>query len=242
MTFSEGTAGAGVGSGYERRPIDLVFEVRDTLRSAPTEWVLGNLHDGTYNTGTVGLVNNTASAHGVNTATGVDVTTRANDEITIIDSPLNVSLEKAFDQDVLGLPQAGTAPADFPLISSTIKATNSSATRVSSMVITDPAPTQTAPTAFEVLNLYSIDGVTIPAGMSESDVSVGLTRAGSGTTKYVLGLAKLLKPADLADVIGIEVTFARTGNLPIIGAGATGELNLTWQLRSTQRTGGAAIV
>ena len=106
------------------------------------------------------------------------------------------------------------------------------------MVITDPAPTQTAPTAFEVLNLYSIDGVTIPAGMSESDVSVGLTRAGSGTTKYVLGLAKLLKPADLADVIGIEVTFARTGNLPIIGAGATGELNLTWQLRSTQRTGG----
>lgn len=244
ITFSERTEGAGVGNSYERRPIDLVFEVRDTLRSNPAAWVLGEFHDGTYNTGTRGLVNNTASARGVNTATGVDVTSRADDDIRIIDSPINVDLTKAFDQDVLGVPQVGTAQEGYPLISSKLVATNKSATRVSTMVITDPDVSQTASTAFEVLNLYSIDSIQAPTGLTLDDAKISLTHVRSGVEvveDYTVVEARGLLPGALADVVGVRLAFDRGDNKPVIAPEGAGTLDLTWQLRATHRSDGSAM-
>ncbi|MCB1298329.1 MAG: hypothetical protein KDB08_05045 [Microthrixaceae bacterium] len=241
ITFTERTAGAGVGSSYEHRPLNLVFELRDKPRSNPSGWVLGNLHSThTYNTGEPGWVNNTVSARGVNAATGVDVTSRANDEIQIIDSPLNVTMTKTFDQEQLGIPQVGTDQADFPLISSTIRAVNTSATRIASMVITDPDPTQAAP-VFDVLNLYAIGHIGIPTGLTAAEVNVKLTRAGGGTSEHDITQAQALTPASLADVTAISLSFARADGLPVIAAGAAGELQLTWQLRATHRTTGDPV-
>ncbi|MBD3941165.1 hypothetical protein IF188_05565 [Microbacterium sp. NEAU-LLC] len=238
VVLTEKVAGAGIGSSYERRPFDLDFRLRDTLRSDPSQWVLGNFHPYTYNTDQAGLVNNTASAHGVNEATGVDSVDVAEDTILIVDEPINAELTKEFDQDQLGLPDASqnVDPDDYPLISGTIIATNKSAARVAGMVIDDPTDGEALPdTVFDTLNLYDIDGFQLPADTSADDVTVTLARSG-GTTTYDYDEALALTPAELSDVIGFEVAFRSPDGSSIIQSGATGGVTLTWQLRENLRS------
>ncbi|WP_336653330.1 MULTISPECIES: DUF5979 domain-containing protein [unclassified Leucobacter] len=239
VTYSERVAEAGVGASYDRRPLDLVFRIRDTLRSDPSAYALGTFHEYGYNTGEPGLVHNSVAAHGVNTATGIDRTSTDGDRITIIDSPLNVSLQKEFDQSQLGLPQPGTDPADYPLISAKLTASNDSAVRIASMRISDPASAQAQPTAFDTLNLFSIDGVTAPAGLAAADARIVLTRGATADAPITVAAAQALAPSDLADVTGVEVVFAKSDGSPVIEPAATGVLDLTWQLRAEKRSGGA---
>ncbi|WP_211368150.1 DUF5979 domain-containing protein [Microbacterium rhizomatis] len=248
VTFTEKTAGAGVGTSYTGRPFDLDYRIRDTLRSDPTQYVLGQYHSYTYNTTTPGLVNNTVSARGQNPSIDFDSTSTDADTIQVIDSPVNVTLTKSFDQTVLGLPQAGTPQANYPLISGTITSRNQSNTKIASMVIDDPSPGQVAPTAFETLNLYSIDTLTPPKPLTAADVTVTLTREGGGVDLPISGdAAKLLTPDQLDDVVGISVRYADAAGRPIIVAAtpdsndAAGVVGLTWQLRATQRTSGDPI-
>lgn len=242
VVFTERVAGAGVGSSYESRPFDLGFRVRDTLRIDPSHWVLGNFHDYTYNTGQPGLVDNTASAHGVNDVTGVDSVDVADDTILIVDQPINADLTKAFDQDQLGLPDAGLGvdPSDYPLISSALVATNESAARVSGMVITDPAATQTAPTVFDALNLHDIDTITLPAGITEDDATVTLTVGGT-PVEYSYSDALDLSPTDLAAATAIEIAFRSDDGSAVIPTNGSGTVLLTWQLRNTVRSTGAPM-
>ncbi|WP_203580891.1 DUF5979 domain-containing protein [Microbacterium hibisci] len=237
VVLTEKTAGAGIGTSYDRRPFDLDFRVRDTLRSDPSQAVLGDLHSYTYNTGEAGLVNNTASAHGVNTATGVDSTDVDADTILIVDQPINATLTKEFDQSALGLPSAatGVAPEDYPLISGTLVATNTSEARVTGMVITDPAATQADPTAFETLNLYDIDAIVRPQGISESETTVTLTINGT-PTDFGYADALALDAAALADVTAISVAFRDDAGGAVIPSGGTGTVTLTWQLRDVLRS------
>ncbi|NLP84926.1 hypothetical protein HF576_13825 [Microbacterium sp. CFH 90308] len=237
IVLTERTAGAGVGSSYDRRPLDLDFRVRDTLRSDPSQWVLGDLHTYTYNTGEPGLVDNTASAGGVNTATGVDSVDVDNDTILIVDEPINAALTKDFDQDQLGLPDAaaGVDPGDYPLISATLVATNTSSSRVSGMVIDEPSATQPDPTVFETLNLYDIDAIQRPQGISEAQTTITLDRDGA-TTGYTYAEALALAPGDLADVTGVSVAFRSGDGSAVIPSTATGSLTLTWQLRDMLRS------
>lgn len=236
ITFSEGEPGAGVGSSYDRRPLDLNFRIRDTLRSDPSQYVLGTFHPYTYNTGDAGLVNNTVNAHGV--GPGVDHSSDDADTITITDSPINVDLTKSFDQTQLGLPQPGTAPDDYPLITAHLAARNMSAAKVSSIEISDPGAGQTPPTAFDVLDLHSIDDVTVPEGLSEADGRVQLTREDGTVDTVPIADATALTPAQLADVVGVTVTFAAADGRPVIVSGASVGLDLTWQLREEKRSGG----
>ncbi|GAA5201031.1 DUF5979 domain-containing protein [Microbacterium jejuense] len=244
FVLTEKVAGAGIGSSYDRRPFDLDFRLRDTLRSDPSQWVLGNFHPYTYNTDQAGLVDNTASAHGVNEATGVDSTDVADDTILIVDEPINAELTKEFDQDQLGLPDPSqnVDPDDYPLISGTIVATNKSAARVSGMVIDDPTPGEAlADTAFDTLNLYDIDGFRLPADTSADDVTVTLSRSGV-TSTYDYGEALDLEPDDLRDVTGFEVAFRSPDGSALIQSGAEGGVTLTWQLRDTLRSDPATPV
>lgn len=242
VTYSERVAEAGVGASYDRRPLDLVFRIRDTLRSDPNAYALGTFHAHGYNTGEPGLVHNSVAAHGVNAATGVDRTSTDGDRITIVDSPLNVSLRKSFDQAQLGLPQPGTDPTDYPLISAKLTASNDSAVRIASMRISDPAPAQAQPTAFDTLNLFSIDGVIAPAGLSAADARVVLTRGAVADAPITVAAAQALAPNELADVTGVEVVFAKPHGSPAIAPAATGVLDLTWQLRAEKRSGGAVQI
>ncbi len=241
FTFTERVSGTGVGASYDRRPFDLDFRVRDVLRSNPTQYVLGDFHPYTYNTGNAGLVNNTVNARAVNPSIDFDRQSGDSDVIQIIDSPINVALTKTFDQDVLGKPADGTPAEDYPLISAAITATNNSATRVASMLIDDPAASQADPTVFDALNLYSIDTITAPSGLTLANASVTLVREGGTDAAITVAAAQALTPADLADVIGISVLFADTANRPAIASAAKGTVNLTWQLRATTRSGGQPV-
>ncbi|MFE6994981.1 DUF5979 domain-containing protein [Microbacterium sp. NPDC057659] len=238
IVLTEKTPGAGVGSSYDRRPLDLDFRVRDTLRSDPTKPVLGDLHPYGYNTGQPGLVDNTASAHGVNTSTGVDSTDVADDTILIVDEPINASTTKSFDQDQLGLPDPalGVDPADYPLISATITATNTSAAKVSGMVIDDPTDGEAlSDTVFDTLNLYDIDAIQVPNGISEDETTVTLSRSGA-TTDYSYAEALALGPDDLADVTGVSIAFRSADGAAVIPTNGTGGITLTWQLREELRS------
>ncbi|MHA7985380.1 DUF5979 domain-containing protein [Rathayibacter sp. CAU 1779] len=235
FVYSERTAGAGIGSSYDfSRPLNLVWTLRDTLRSDPTQYVLGTEHTYTYNTGDPGVVNNTVQGDGTLQDDSV-YTSQANDTITITDSPVNVELSKSFDQTDLGLPQEGTDQSDYPLISSTMTGINNTAGKISSMVISDPSASQAAPTVFDTLNLYSIDTVTPPPGATADDTTVTLT-GGTSAGTYTLADAQALSPTDLATVTGIEVSFGTPDGAPIINAAAQGVVGLTWQLRSTYRS------
>jgi len=238
VVLTEKVAGAGIGSSYDRRPFDLDFRVRDTLRSNPAQFVLGNFHSYTYNTGEPGLVDNTASAHGVNTTTGVDSTDVADDTILIVDQPINADITKTFDQDQLGLPNPAlnVDPADYPLISATIVATNLSAARVTGMVIDDPTEGEALPdTVFDSLNLYDIDAIQVPQGITTDEVTVTLTVGGSAV-EYTYDEALALGPDDLIDATGIEVAFRSADGSAAIPSQATGTVTLTWQLRETLRS------
>lgn len=244
IVISEGSDGEGVGSSYERRPVDLQFQLRDTLRSVPSQVVLGNFHDYTYNTDDAGLVDNTASARGVNEATGVDSVDEANDTILIVDQPINATLTKTFDQDQLGLPAVDPPadPSDYPLISATLVATNISAARVSGMVIDDPTAGEALPdTAFDTLDLHDIDAIEIPAGITEAEITVTLTR-GASATEYSYADALDLDATDLADVTGLSVAFRSAEGTPAIPTGASGRVLLTWQLRDVLRSNPAQQV
>ncbi|MFC4139174.1 MULTISPECIES: DUF5979 domain-containing protein [unclassified Microbacterium] len=244
IVLTERTPGAGVGSSYDRRPFDLDFRVRDTLRSDPSKPVLGDLHPYGYNTGQKGLVDNTASARGVNEQTGVDSTDVADDTILIVDEPINASTTKTFDQDQLGLPDPalGVDPADYPLISATITATNDSAARVSGMVIDDPTDGEALPdTVFDTLNLYDIDAIQVPSGISEAETTITLSRSGT-TTDYSYADALALAPGDLADVTALSIAFRSDDGSAVIPTNGTGGVTLTWQLRAELRSDPATPV
>lgn len=239
IVIAEGTDGQGVGSSYDRRPVDLDFQLRDTLRSDPSQAVLGNFHDYTYNTEDPGLVDNEASAHGVNDATGVDSVDGANDTILIIDQPINATLTKSFDQDQLGLPSQDPPvdPSDYPLISATLVATNISAARVSGMVIEDPTAGEAlTDTVFDTLDLHDIDAIERPAGISENETTVTLTRGATPTEYSYTEAVDELDAADLADVTGISVAFRSADGTPAIPANGAGSVLLTWQLRDVLRS------
>jgi len=243
VVITERTPGAGVGTSYDRRPFDLDFRVRDTLRSDAEQWVLGNFHDYTYNTDDPGLVSNTASARGVNPATGVDHVDQADAPILIVDEPINAEITKEFDQDRLGLPDPslGVDPGDYPLITGTLVATNISAARVAGMVISDPSAGQPDPTAFDTLNLYDIDAIQLPAGISEAEALVTLDRSGT-TTEYSYALALALGPDALGDVTGVSIAFRSSDGSAVIPSGAAGRITLTWQLRDVLRSDGITPV
>ncbi|MFK4836538.1 DUF5979 domain-containing protein [Microbacterium sp. ZW T2_14] len=243
VVLTEKTAGAGVGTSYDRRPFDLDFRVRDTLRSDPAQWVLGDLHSYGYNTGEAGLVDNTASAHGVNETTGVDSVDVDGDTILIVDEPINATLTKDFDQTQLGLPDPAlnVDPAEYPLISGTLVATNTSEARVTGMVITDPAATQPDPTVFDTLNLYDIDAIQLPPGITDAETTVTLDRSGT-PTDYSYADALALDAGDLADVTGITVAFRDDDGAAVIPQGGSGRVTLTWQLREVLRSDPSTLV
>ncbi|RLP80710.1 isopeptide-forming domain-containing fimbrial protein [Mycetocola lacteus] len=225
-----------VGSGVARsngntRQIDLEWELRDTKRvpATPAVPVLGSE---LYNTADTGDVNNIASASGI-----IGGSVAAHDEdsdlISILDRPLNVSVSKGWSGGPIGIPPAGTPANAYPSGRVTITATNATVAKVDTLKIVDPAP-GSATKPFDTFNLAKIVGITVPAGATNSLVQ--LTRAGGGISAYSIDQAKALSAANLADVVGIEVTHHGR----IVSAGKS-TLTMDLRLRATHREGGAPV-
>lgn len=225
------------GSGVARsigndRAIDLVFQLRDLVRVPTTDPdpVLGTR---VYNTATPGDVDNTASATGYTDETQV-VRDEASDLISIIDRPLNTSVTKGWTGGPLGIPPAGTPRAEYPSGRVTIIGTNETVAQVDTLSVSDPAPSQNAPTAFDEFDLKRIVSVSVPGGTVTT--TVRLTREGGAVDEVALGVATGMTPAQLADVVGIEVV--HDGR---IASGDSTRVVLDLQLRADHRGTGDPI-
>ncbi|UOQ87774.1 DUF5979 domain-containing protein [Agromyces endophyticus] len=238
LTYAEGshrggagqpTAGSGVAPSYGHdRDLDLVFELRDFKRSDGGP-VTGTLHTEDFNSGQPGVVDNTAeiSGEGPNPIDQTD-----SDLITILDSTVNVSVTKQFDQDNLPIPPETTPADSYPLVNATITARNETEAGVQTLAIADPAPGSPTNT-YEFLNLYAIDTITVPDAATESTVT--LTREGGATTDYTIAEALALTPDELADVIAFSVVHTDADDVAIESK-AIASVVLTYQLRQTERS------
>ncbi|GAA1828570.1 DUF5979 domain-containing protein [Agromyces salentinus] len=236
LTYVEGSnrggggpaAGSGVAASYDfERNLDLTFQLRDEKRSGGP--VVGTLHDDTYNSGLAGVVTNTARAEGEGPQ---PVTHDDSDDITILDTVINTSVSKAFDQDSLPVPPDTADQADYPLVSSTMTAVNQTEANIGELRLDDPAPTPATTTTYDYLNLYGIDLISVPEAATVSTVT--LTREGGGTEDFTIEEALALSPTDLADVIGFSVVHTDPDGVSIQSEETTSVV-LTFQLREFLR-------
>lgn len=234
------------------RDIPLTFTLRDYRRSAPANPVLGDSHVYTYNSGLPGVVLNTVHSRG--TAPGGEVyDSFDSDDMLIVDRPLVVSLTKrlvdydendpsaSVDVDVVGIPQAGTPPEDYPLVTALLTATNQSNTRVSTLTVTDPEPATTGDFLNE-FDVHRIADVTVPEGADADLTIVRLSPAIGGVTDFTIAEALALTPAELADVVSVRVLHTGTPNADggfdtMIEPGASTSLRIEYQLRELPRSG-----
>ncbi|SNS98974.1 LPXTG-motif cell wall anchor domain-containing protein/conserved repeat domain-containing protein [Micrococcales bacterium KH10] len=232
--------GSGVAHSTNRRPIDLVFQLRNTLRSNSNQAVLGNLHTYDYNTNSPGVVDNTVRAEAV-TENGTLVETD-HAGIAILDTPITVSLTKAFDAyqvtngvTEVPLPRAGTPAGDYPRLGFTLTARNTSVSKVEQLVISDPDPSAGSDEFFERFNLRSIGAITPPPGTVSTVVSLKYANAVPDWTGTITQ-AQALGEVDLANVNGITVTFNGW-----IANTANAQVAVETRLRPTERTSGDPV-
>lgn len=248
LTFAPGSASQtgeiALSSGADRQ-VRYDFKLRRTLRSDASRYVLGDTHSYSYNGGKPGTVTNSVVATGTLTEPDADnnttVTSSTAASLLILDQPLNVSLTKVFDQTQLGLPQRSTTSAgDYPLVRSTLTATNETAGSVPALVLSDPSTSVPGLGAYDHLNLYQLQLTSLPMQLTLADVGVDLQVEGGGSRHYSGADAQALTPAQLADVVGVKITYGAADSMadpsrPLISSGAVATAVLTYQLRADVR-------
>jgi large repetitive protein len=233
-------AGSGVARSTQAdgRHLDLTFRLRDDRRSGGP--ALGSTNGTVYNRGedNPGLVNDTA--RGTATFQGTERTDTDDDDVLIIDTPINVGIVKDWTGGPLSVPPDGTPDDAYPSTHAVITATNSSVARVDTLRITEPSSanpdgvldpvTDPGTSPFDAFTLTAVD-ITPPSGTETT--TVVLTRwdgAATSTDTYDEAGAEGLSAADLADVTGIDVSFDGR-----VDSEATGTLDLTLLLREFDR-------
>ncbi|HWL61163.1 MAG TPA: hypothetical protein VNQ48_09835, partial [Microbacteriaceae bacterium] len=224
--------GSGVAASSGFRPIDLTFEIRDAKRSDGSAVTAHT----DYNLSTAGAVNNTVRVDGWIDPTTVHSTV-SDDFITVQDVPLNVTVTKAWDHTLLGLPPFGTDADRYPLATATIVATNQTAARVDVLELTDPNPTVSTVSAFEYLDLYQVLGVTVPDGATSSRVLITYSTDPANPVSYTIAAAQALSPTALENAIAISVRHEGR-----IETDEQTQLQYVAQLRATERTSGNAVL
>ncbi|MFD6178217.1 MULTISPECIES: DUF5979 domain-containing protein [unclassified Isoptericola] len=220
------------------RHVDLTFQVRDTKRSDPDEAVLGTTNGTMYNTGDAGVVNDTA--RGTGTFEGNDYTDTDADEVTILDTPVNVTVTKDWTGGPLSVPPDGTPLEFYPTTNAVITGTNNSTAKVDELRLADPGAedsddviTAAGTKPFDAFTLTHID-LTPPAGTDTTTVI--LHYENGDTARGDEAGAEALTPADLVDVVGVEVLYDG-----LVAPAAKGVMNLTLQLRQLDRYTNAPV-
>ncbi|ACQ79028.1 conserved repeat domain protein [Beutenbergia cavernae DSM 12333] len=219
------------------RHLNLTFQVRDFKRSDGTP-ALGSTNGTIYNTDDPGLVNDTA--RGTATFDGEDFIADDDDNVLIIDQPLNVGVAKDWTGGPISVPPSDTPAEFYPSTDVVITGTNESAAKVDQLRLVEPGvpdsgDVQTADGTkpFDAFTLTAID-ITPPAGTDTTTVT--LHYDDDTTATFTEAEAEALAASDLVDVVGIEVAFDG-----LVEAGASGVLDLTLQLRELDRYTGDPI-
>ncbi|WP_407317697.1 DUF5979 domain-containing protein [Isoptericola halotolerans] len=233
-------AGDGVArsSQADGRHLDLTFDVRDDKRSDGSP-ALGSTNGTIYNTTDPGLVNDTA--RGTAMFDGDEYTDTDDDDVLIIDQPLNVTVAKDWTGGPISVPPPDTPAQFYPSTMVTITGTNASNAKVDQLRLVEPgAPdsgaVQTAEGTppFDVFDVTGID-LTPPDGATATTVT--LTYDDGTTAQFDEAGAEALDATDLADVVGIEVAYDG-----LVEPGATGSMDLTLRLRETDRYTGESLL
>ncbi|WP_251149998.1 DUF5979 domain-containing protein [Cellulosimicrobium sp. Marseille-Q4280] len=240
-------AGSGVARSTQAdgRHLDLTFQLRDDRRSGGP--ALGEQQGEIYNNpDDPGLVNDTA--RGTATFQGTDRTDTDDDDVLILDQPINVGITKDWTGGPLSVPPEGTPYEDFPTTVATITASNNSVARVDQLRIAEPSyanddlvvePQVAAGTnPFDAFTLTDIVDVVPPDGTETTTVT--LTTVGGITTDYTEAEAEALTAAQLEDVVGVEVTF--DGRIASTESGDNeGVLEMQLKLRELDRYTGERV-
>jgi len=238
-----------VGAGVARsigndRPIDLVFELRDTLRSDPSTAVTADLiyNDDVFGgaPGDEGLVWNQVNATADFTDRD-DISDNAEDPILILDATYGVSVTKDWTDNEVGIPPVGTDPDEYPSAPIRLTATNESAPAyvdVMSVCDGEGCPTTGGPfTTFEYFDFEGFTEITAPAGAT--GVTITLVESGGATFLTTTDVATALAwdaGDGLDQVTGFTIEW--TGR---IEPGATAVVAFQNQLRTTLRSSGDLI-
>ncbi|GAA1507979.1 hypothetical protein BJ978_001281 [Agromyces terreus] len=222
--------GSGVASSMGNgRGLDLTFQLRQEKRSDGGP-VVGTLHDEPYNSGLNGVVRNTVAVHGEGPG---PVDGQDADDITILDTTVNVSVSKTFDQDAMPVPPESAPQEDYPLVSATITARNETESNISALTVSDPATPPAATTdTYNTFNLYAIGTISVPADATQTIVT--LDREGGGSDDYSIAEAQALDWTQLTDVIGVTVDHRDPDRVAILTTEQTSVV-LTYQLREFLR-------
>ncbi|WP_402469934.1 DUF5979 domain-containing protein [Isoptericola aurantiacus] len=223
------------------RHLDLTFQVRDTRRSDGAA-ALGSTQGTIYNVpDQPGTVNDTAGAVAV--FDGEEYVNVDDDDVIIIDQPLNVAVEKTWDDGPISVPPAESPANVYPTTITTIEGTNTSNAKVDQLRLVEPGvpgsddvqvAADTSP--FDAFTLTAV-AVEPPPGMApDATTTVTLHDVGGTTRTLDEAGAEALTAADLVDVVGVEVSF--DGLVP---AGASGSMSLSLQLRATDRYDGDPV-
>ncbi|MCK0115574.1 DUF11 domain-containing protein [Isoptericola sp. S6320L] len=207
-------AGSGVARSTQAdgRHVDFTFQLRDDRRSGGP--ALGEQQGEIYNNpDDPGLVTDTA--RGTATFQGTDRTDTDADDVLILDQPINVGITKDWTGGPLSVPPEGTPYEDFPTTVATITGSNNSVARVDQLRLAEPSyanddlvvepETEAGTNPFDAFMLTDIIEVAPPDGTETTTVT--LTTEDGTTTDYDEAGAEALTAADLADVVGVEVTF-----------------------------------
>ncbi|WP_265523596.1 DUF5979 domain-containing protein [Oerskovia flava] len=221
------------------RHLDLTFEVRDDKRSDGSP-VLGSTQGTLYNTDDPGLVNDTA--RGTATFDGDEYTDVDDDDVLIIDQPLNVTVAKDWTGGPISVPPPGTPLEFYPTTTVTVAGTNASAAKVDQLRLADPTDpgsgtVQTADgtTPFDAFTLRSVQ-IDPPTGAETSAVTLYYAGGTISTPALTEAEAEALTAAELVDVVGVEVVYDG-----LVEPGATGSMDLTLQLRELDRYTGEPV-
>ncbi|WP_010205530.1 DUF5979 domain-containing protein [Salinibacterium sp. PAMC 21357] len=264
FTFTEGTNRPGLapapGSGVadsigNNRKIDLVFQMRDSLRSnAATPVVDGYRYNADVTTPTPPAIAHSVirnDAHSEATlAVGDPLYDRAADTLELRDPALAVSAAKVWAGGPIPIPTTGSTVAVQPTSRVTLTAVNQTTAKVQSLSISEPNMSAATPndSPFEDWNLQRFQSVSHPVGATGLTVTVirstggNLTASGTNLaamTTTILGWT----PTQLADATAF--TFVYTGQIKatasIASPGGTAAIAFDLSLRTSKRSGGAIV-
>ena len=252
FTFTEGTNRPGInpapGSGVadsvgNNRNIDLVFQMRDTLRSDATWPVVDGYRYNADVTGTVpshSVIRNDAWSQAT-LAVGGPLTDRASDTLELRDPPLAVAVTKTWTGGPIPIPDSIVTVQ--PTSRVTLTATNQTVAKIDSLTISEPNTSVATPndSPFGDFDLTRFGSVTHPTGATGLTVTVNRTVGGpltaSGTPAAVTTTILGWTIAQLANTTSF--TFLYTGQIQATTGKATVVFDLG--LRATKRSGGAII-
>ena len=233
-------AGSGLTKSTGRdRQLDLEWELRDVRRGDPGLAVIASE---IYNVpGQEGLVRNWGSATGTQPGGGTE-RDQDDDDLTIVPRPLAVAVSKGWSGGPIGVPPGDVPESSFPTSRVTITATNESVQRVDRLSILDPGSAAGSP--FEIFTLRKIVSVgnAVPGADPGQTLVVLRDTSGAvidrtGTGGVTPAQATALTPAELADIVSVEVQYAGR-----IASQASAAVQFDLQLRKTHRSDPAKLV